>query len=89
MHSVMAMGGTNLCSRKDGNAQLRAATESHYACVLRGVRLALHDLRPEDTGKALRILSVLMLIAHYEVEFSLLPIVPSKVSRVTGMHTHV
>jgi len=67
MHSVMAMGGTHLCSRKSDTAELKAATENHYACVLRGVRLALHDLQPEDTGKALRILSVLMLMAHYEV----------------------
>jgi hypothetical protein len=67
MHGIMAMGGTHLCSGKAANVQLKAATESHHACVLRGVRLALHDLQPGDTGKALRILSVLMLVAHYEV----------------------
>jgi hypothetical protein len=76
MHGVMAIGGTQLCSRNANNAQLRAATESHYACVLRGVRLALHDLHPEDTGKMLRILSVLMLMAHYEVGLPLLIVLP-------------
>jgi hypothetical protein len=63
-----------LCSRNANNAELRAATESYYACVLRGVRLALLDLQQEDTGKMLRILSVLILIAHYEVSVPL-PIV--------------
>ena len=76
MHGVMAIGGAHLCSRNANNSQLRAATESHYACVLRGVRLALHDLQPEDTGKMLRILSVLMLMAHYEVSLPLPMVVP-------------
>jgi hypothetical protein len=63
IHGLMAIGGNHLCSRNTNNAQLRAATESHYACGLRGVRLALHEVQPGDTGKMLRILAVLMLMA--------------------------
>lgn len=88
MHSVMAMGGTHLCSGKGNTAELRAATESHYACVLRSVRLALHDLQPEDTGKVVRILSVLMLMAHCEVRiFSLNS--RYQVLRSTGLFAHL
>jgi hypothetical protein len=81
MHSVMATGGTHFCSRKANNAQLMDVTESHYACVLRGVRLALHDLKSEEsrvsTEKVPRILSVLMLMAHHEVSLPLLIVLPN------------
>jgi hypothetical protein len=71
MHSVMAVGGAHMCSGKAVNAQVRAATMSHYASMLRGVRLALHEVRLEDTGKMLRILLVLVFMAHYEVRLPL------------------
>jgi hypothetical protein len=71
MHSVIALGGAHLCSRKTDNTELTAATKCHYAFVLRGVRLALHELQPEDTMKVLRILLVLVLVAHYEVRLPL------------------
>jgi Fungal specific transcription factor domain len=66
MHSVLALGGAHLCSKKADNTEVMAATKSHYDFVLRGVRLALHELKPEDTMKVLRILLVLVLTAHYE-----------------------
>ncbi len=51
-----------------GGGVLSTAAEKHYACVLRAVRVALQqqDLRPGDTDKVLRILLVLILMAHYE-----------------------
>ena len=67
MHSILAIGGTMLALKQADPGPLETATESHYACLLRGVRSALQDLQPQETTKVLRILMVLVLTATYEV----------------------
>jgi hypothetical protein len=70
MNCVMMVGGTHLCCKDPEKLEFQTATRRHYACVLRGLRTALHDLQPSNTGKVLRILVVLILIAKYEVRNS-------------------
>jgi hypothetical protein len=67
MNCVMMVGGTHLCYKDPEKLEFQTATRRHYACVLRGLRTALHNLQPTNTGKVLRILVVLILMANYEV----------------------
>jgi len=68
MQCVVALGGAGLSFRQQSeDPVLKSSTTVHYYCVVKSLRLALQNLDTKDTGKILRILLVLILIANFEV----------------------
>lgn len=67
MQCVMALGGANLTFKQPAKVDIQASMMTHYCCVVTSLRKAFRNLSSEDTGKVLRVLLVIILVANFEV----------------------
>jgi hypothetical protein len=73
MHSILALSGSHLTFKLQGNMEIQNATSRHYSLVLRTLHSVFQDaITLNDPAMIMRLLLMMMILCHYEVCFRLI-----------------
>jgi hypothetical protein len=68
MHALLAVSGAHLAYRVADDPSLSSATAQHYSRLVSGLRVEFGSLRDDDVEKKERLLRILLVLCHYEVD---------------------